>query len=159
MASVTILASTSGIFTLVIGALSGTDHFTAARVLSCVITLLGVILVTYPTAESKAADVSPHEVLGNALSLFGALCYACYSTLLKKVIGDEGRVDMSLFFGWVGVWNVIALWPGFIVLDRLGWEPWGLPEGSSLIMLLTVNALVGTFLYFLVLTTDRTIYG
>ncbi|KAG0179280.1 hypothetical protein DFQ28_003074 [Apophysomyces sp. BC1034] len=53
---------------------------------------------------------------------------------------------MPLFFGFVGVFNVVLLWPIIPLLSWLGIEPFQLPFNSTLWLVLLVNAFVGTFL-------------
>lgn len=67
--------------------------------------------------------------------------YGCYIVYMKHTFPDESRVDMPLFFGtrmqiipvpltdsctgFVGLFNLILLMPGFRILDETGWEPFG----------------------------------
>jgi solute carrier family 35 protein F5 len=37
-------------------------------------------------------------------------------------VGNEDRVNMPLFFGLVGLFNVMFLWPGFFILHFTGIE-------------------------------------
>ena len=46
---------------------------------------------------------------------------------MKRKVGDEARVNMPLFFGFVGLFNTIFLIPGFPVLHYTGVEPFKLP--------------------------------
>ena len=71
---------------------------------------------------------SPTQIaVGNALALASAILYGIYTILMKKRIGDESRIDMLLFFGFVGLFNMIFLWPGFIILHFTGVEPFEIP--------------------------------
>ena len=47
--------------------------------------------------------------------------------MMKKRVGNEARVNMALFFGFVGLFNIVTLLPGFLVLHFTGIEPFGLP--------------------------------
>lgn len=87
------------------------------------------------------------------LALSGALFYGLYTILLKRQIGSESRIDMPLFFGWVGVFNVLLLWPIIPLLHWTGIEIFELPQGPALWLMLLLNAFVGTFMYALVNTT------
>ena len=60
--------------------------------------------------------------LGDVLALLGALFYALYVILLKVRIKEESRIDMQLFFGFVGLFNVLMLWPIALVLHFTGAE-------------------------------------
>lgn len=101
---------------------------------------MGVALVSFsdttpivssdPTVEEprlfQRAELAT-AVFGDALSLMSALFYAIYVVLLKYKIKEESRIDMQLFFGFVGVFNVLLLWPVGVVLHLTGAEPWTLP--------------------------------
>jgi solute carrier family 35 protein F5 len=84
--------------------------------------------------------------VGDLFALTGAVFYGCYTVLLKRWIGDESRISMPTFFGFVGLINVLVLWPVFFVLDWTGIEPFSWPSSSTLWTLISVNAFIGTFL-------------
>lgn len=123
-----------------------TGFFTA-----CTFSLIGVSLVSY--ADKNASNMpiespsSPsNPLLGDILALLGAFFYGCYTILLKVRIQDESRLDMSLFFGFVGAFNVVLLWPCFGILHALGIERLELPSTAAVWGLILLNALIGTFL-------------
>lgn len=98
---------------------------------------LGVVMVTW--ADSSSSDVPPPSTstaapinapLGDALALLSAFCYAVYVTLLKVRIGEEERVSMPLFFGFVGAFNIAAMWPFGLVLHFTGIEPFAWPSNG-----------------------------
>ncbi|KAI9613563.1 hypothetical protein H4Q26_010170 [Puccinia striiformis f. sp. tritici PST-130] len=55
---------------------------------------------------------SEHWILGDLLALSSAALYALYVILMKVKVKEESRVDMQLFFGFVGVINMLCfgLW-------------------------------------------------
>lgn len=52
-------------------------------------------------------------------------------------------MDAPMFFGFVGVFNLVLLWPGLLVLGLVGSEPFELPSKTQW-QFLVVNGLVGT---------------
>ncbi|CAM0136991.1 unnamed protein product [Umbelopsis sp. WA50703] len=150
--SSTILSSMSGLFTLGIGALCGIEKITSLKIAAVFISLIGVILVSYAdNNNSSGLPIDPPEhphnpLLGDILALLGAFFYGCYTILLKVRIQDESRMDMSLFFGFVGAFNVVLLWPCFGILHALGIERLELPGAGAIWGLIILNALIGTFL-------------
>ncbi|KAG8816860.1 hypothetical protein FRC17_000159, partial [Serendipita sp. 399] len=58
-----------------------------------------------------------------------AVFYALYVSLLKVRIKVESRINMQLFFGFVGLFNILAFWPMGLVLHLTGMEPFGWPVG------------------------------
>lgn len=94
-------------------------------------------------------DSLPHALsplIGDILALLGAVFYGCYTILLKLKIGSEDRVDMSLFFGFVGAFNILLLWPVIPLLDYFGLETFQVPMSGTLWIVIFLNAFIGTFL-------------
>jgi solute carrier family 35, member F5 len=85
-------------------------------------------------------DAPPYPLFGDALALCSALAYSAYVILLKFRIGDESRIDIMLFFGFVGVFNVIFLWPILLVLHFTGYETLEWPHGAKLITGILINS-------------------
>lgn len=67
------------------------------------------------------------RILGDLLALGSALFYALYVTLLKVRIRSESRIDMQLFFGFVGLFNILTCWLLGLFLHLTGAEPFELP--------------------------------
>lgn len=78
-------------------------------------------------------------LFGDALALLSALFYALYVILLKVRIQDESRVDMQLFFGFVGAFNILGAWPIGVLLHVTGGEPFAFPHGRNVIVAVLVN--------------------
>ncbi|KAJ6081253.1 hypothetical protein N7499_006127 [Penicillium canescens] len=153
--STTILTSTSGVWTLIFGALIGVEKFTARKFLGVIASLIGIILISRVdlTKSDDAGAVSdgsegsfPHKssgeiALGDAMAAFSAIMYGLYTIVMKKQVGDESKVDMSLFFGLVGFFNVVLLWPGFFIFHWTGIETFALPETSRVWTIILSNSL------------------
>ncbi|CAO3593017.1 unnamed protein product [Absidia cylindrospora] len=154
--SSTILASMSGLFTLGIGAMFNVEKITVVKLVSVCMSFAGVVLVSYSDQKTYPADQEPNTIgsspsissalVGDILALLGAIFYGCYTTMLKLRIGNEDRIDMPLFFGFVGAFNVLLLWPVFPILDWLGIESFQLPYTPTLWIMVLLNAFIGTFL-------------
>ncbi|KAJ5690242.1 hypothetical protein N7462_004634 [Penicillium macrosclerotiorum] len=155
--STTILTSTSGVWTLIFGALLGVERFTARKFLGVVASLIGIILISRvdlskPDAGADAAAAGngegsfPHKTsreiaLGDAMAAFSAIMYGVYTIVMKKQVGDESRVNMQLFFGLVGLFNLVLLWPGFFILHWTGVELFELPNTNRVWTIVLVNAI------------------
>ncbi|KAI8065395.1 uncharacterized protein B0P05DRAFT_589970 [Gilbertella persicaria] len=155
--SSTILASMSGLFTLGIGALFKVEQMNMIKLFAVLICLVGVSLVSY--ADNSHGELAhdpivhvlyrypvPAPLIGDFLALLGAIFYGCYTTLLKLRIGSEDRIDMPLFFGFVGAFNVLLLWPMIPILNYIGFETFEIPMNATLWTVILLNAFVGTFL-------------
>ncbi|CUS07312.1 unnamed protein product [Tuber aestivum] len=146
VASATILSSTSSIFTLILGALLRIERFTWAKFLAVVLSLAGVSLISsvdqsHPSPLSRMASKTPGQILlGDLMALMGAFSYGVYTILLKVRIGHEGRIDMTRFFGFVGLFNFLGLWPGVIILHYTGVERFEVPPDARIWWIVMINA-------------------
>ncbi|EDR15641.1 uncharacterized protein LACBIDRAFT_181179 [Laccaria bicolor S238N-H82] len=166
VASATVLSSTSGFFTLGIGRLFRVEKLTIIKVAAVFTSFTGVVLVSLsdskssqqpsgPASRSSLHQVThrlPHPILGDTLALISALFYALYVILLKVRIKSESRVDMQLFFGFVGLFSVVMCWPVGLVLHLTGGETFELPRGGKVLTGVLINmaiTLSSDYLYVL----------
>ena len=80
-----------------------------------------------------------NPLLGDFFALSSAMFYAFYVTLLKVRIRRESRINMQLFFGFVGLFNILFLWPLGLILHYTGAETFELPSDSKAIGGILVN--------------------
>ncbi|RKP12868.1 hypothetical protein BJ684DRAFT_22939 [Piptocephalis cylindrospora] len=174
VASSTIISSTSALFTLILGVGVGVERFSSFKLLAVLASIFGVCLVTYADLAPHPMEVQPlanppthllnsltppaqpaipppshalpPTILGDLLALSGAFFYGAYATFLKRDLRDERRVDPQMFLGFVGLFNLVLLWPIFFIFHYTGVETFELPSTSLVWIMLLANALVGTFL-------------
>lgn len=147
VASSTILTSTSSIWTLLLGALIGVESFSVKKLIGVMASLAGIILISSVDLSGDNDENRgsfPHKsqeeiAIGDAMAIFSALMYGIYTVVMKKRIGNEDRVNMPLFFGLVGLFNVLLLWPGFIVLHYTGVETFELPPNGKIWAIVIVS--------------------
>jgi len=155
VASATILSSMSGLFTLAIGRLFLVETLTAAKLIAVLTSFGGVLLVSLSDSSSPTSPFdSPHEkpFLGDILALISAVVYALYVILLKVRIHTESRIDMQLFFGFVGLFNILTCWVIGVVLHVSGIETFELPTTRAAISAIIINmviTLTSDYLYVL----------
>ncbi|KZO90098.1 hypothetical protein CALVIDRAFT_523194 [Calocera viscosa TUFC12733] len=130
VASSTILASMSGFFTLAIGSALGVEPFSWAKIGAVVASFGGVLMVSLSDGNADTPSTSPHVILGDMLALLSALFYACYVLFLKIRAQHESRLNAQLFFGFVGLFNTLGLWPIALILHFTGVEPFAIPHGG-----------------------------
>lgn len=82
---------------------------------------------------------------GITLAIFSAFFYACYLVMVKRKSDIEEKIDIPLFFGFVGLWNLLLLWPIFLVLNFSQIEAFELPNRRQFAVLF-LNGFVGTVL-------------
>ncbi|RPA84332.1 hypothetical protein BJ508DRAFT_206294 [Ascobolus immersus RN42] len=157
----TILSSTSSIFTLFLGVYLRIEKFTNLKFSAVLISILGIIIVSSididtPSVVSPSIagrdeqtvgisggtlPKTPTQIfLGDTLAILGALSYAFYTTLLKYRVRSESRLPTRHFFGFVGLINLLLLWPGLVFLHVTGLEPFELPSTKSIWIILGINA-------------------
>lgn len=66
---------------------------------------------------------------------------------LKVQIKEESRIDMQLFFGYVGLFNILLWWPVALLLHWLGVESLEFPSTNETVMAILVNVSIST-VYF-----------
>ena len=128
------------------------EKFTLRKCIGVLTSLLGIFLISRVDISSSTdskhgtfPNKSPGEViLGNFMAAFSAVLYGVYTTLMKRRVEDESRVDMRLFFGLVGVFASIILWPGFVVLHYTGIEPFALPPTKLVFLIVLVSVIIAT---------------
>lgn len=152
VASTTILSSTSSIFTLILGALWRVERFTWRKLLATVTCLIGVFIISHADTAGDGGDEGnfPHKTskeltLGDAMALASAALYGVYAVWFVKTVGDESRVRMPMFFGFIGLTSIVLLWPGLVVLHWTGIEPFALPQDGRVWTVVMVNAAASLF--------------
>lgn len=147
VSSATILTSTSSIWTLLIGTIWGVEHFTVKKFAGVLVSLAGIILISSVDMSGetdKNRGSFPHKTMkeiavGDVMAFISAVLYGLYAVVMKKRIGDESRVNMPLFFGLVGLFNMLFMWPGFLILHFTGIEEFQLPPGGRVVTILLVS--------------------
>ena len=151
VASSTILTSTSSVFTLVFGAMFKVEKFTIRKLLGVTASLAGIILISTIDLSGRNSDdehrgdfpeKSTREMaVGDLLAFLSAIMYGLYAVFMKKRISDETRVDMPVFFGLVGIINVLILWPGFFILHKTGIETFEMPPSGFVTVIVLCNSI------------------
>lgn len=137
---VNVLSSTSAFFTLVLAAIfpsSASDKFSLSKLVAVMFSIGGIVLVSW---SDKLEESVP---AGAIWALVSAMCYAVYLVLLKKKAENEERMDIAMFFGFVGLFNFLFLWPGFLILHYTGREEFQWPNREQWVFL-CVNGIIGT---------------
>ncbi|XP_052592731.1 solute carrier family 35 member F5 isoform X3 [Peromyscus californicus insignis] len=144
VAIVNILSSTSGLFTLILAAVfpsNSGDRFTLSKLLAVILSIGGVVLVNLSGSEKSAG----RDTIGSIWSLAGAMLYAVYIVMIKRKVDREDKLDIPMFFGFVGLFNLLLLWPGFFLLHYTGFEDFEFPN-KVVLLCIVINGLVGTVL-------------
>ncbi|XP_076012119.1 solute carrier family 35 member F5-like isoform X2 [Genypterus blacodes] len=144
VAIVNILSSTSGLFTLILASIfpsNSSDRFTLSKLLAVALSMGGVALVSFSSMDNPDGK----GFIGSLWSLAGAALYAIYIVMIKRRVDREDKLDIPMFFGFVGLFNLLLLWPGFLLLHYTGFEAFELPSQLVWTYIL-INGLIGTVL-------------
>lgn len=141
-AMVTLLCSSSSLFILVLAAVfpsANGDRFTISKLLAVAVNIAGVVIVSI-------SDITDAKVSrGAILALLSAFFYATYLVFAKRKSDTEEKIDIPLFFGFVGLFNLLLMWPLFLVLNILKIETFELPNQRQFAVLF-LNGFLGTVL-------------
>ena len=129
------------------GSLIGVESFTSKKVIGVLATLAGVILTSGVDLSGKNDNnrgTFPHKsqkqiAFGDALAFTSSVVYGIYTSVLKKKAGNEERVNMPLFFGFVGIFNMITLLPGLIVFHFANIEKFQVPPTRRILAIVLVR--------------------
>lgn len=135
---------------MIFGAIFRVEKFTIRKLMGVIASLIGIILISRVDLTSSddaaggdnngsfANKPAAEIALGDAMAAFSAVMYGIYTIVMKRQVGDESRVNMALFFGLVGFFNTVLIWPGFIVMHFTGLETFELPPTNRVWSILFV---------------------
>ena len=118
--STTVLSSTSSAFTLLLSYIVLHDTVDWIKITGVLITVCGASL----TGLSDELQISTRTNtatpwIGDLLALFSAILYACYSVTTALVLKKRDSIEsppIQLVLGFVGLFNLVTLWPLIILL-------------------------------------------
>ncbi|XP_076089175.1 solute carrier family 35 member F5-like [Mytilus galloprovincialis] len=138
---VNVLSSTSGLFTLICAAIfpsSGADRFSLSKLVTVLVSIGGIVMVSL-------ADMNMEKGIpaGALWAVLGSMLYAFYLVSLRRNVDHEDKLDIPMFFGFVGFFCVIFIWPGFFITHYSKEETFQWPNGKQWLFI-CINGLIGT---------------
>jgi solute carrier family 35 protein F5 len=142
VASNTILSATSTIWATLLSRVLLREAITLRKLAAVALAMAGAVMVGFGD-ESASASAARASLVGNILAGVSAFFYSAYTTVLRAYLPDERRYPIGMCFAFVGVFNALLLWPGMIIVNYVGLEPFRLPS-PRVAGFLVLNGLLGT---------------
>jgi len=139
--SSTVLSSLSGPFSLILSTVLLKEPVVWSNVLGVAVVMGGAVLIG--VYEHDKDQESSNPILGDSMAIVSAFLYGCFSTLMKFFIKDESKISMTLFFGLIGLCNIICLWPLFFILSWVKNESMTMPDDWKTIGLIALTGFIG----------------
>ncbi|KAL5005589.1 hypothetical protein ScPMuIL_016747 [Solemya velum] len=140
---VNVLSSTSGLFTLVCAAIypsNSADRFTLSKLVAVLLSIGGIVVVSLSDIQ-----LEKKIPVGALWALCGAILYSFYLVSLKRKCDHEDKLDIPMFFGFVGFFCTVLVWPVFFFLHLSGQEEFQWPNKEQWLYI-ALNGLLGTVL-------------
>ena len=141
---VNVLSASSCLFTLILSALfpsTSMDSLSLTKMVGVLFTILGVVLVSWSDFQLEDGAIP----MGSLWTLAGAIFYSSYIVFLRRKIDHEDKLDVPMFFGFVGLFCFLFLWPLFFILHFTNHERFELPTKPQILAML-INGIIGTVL-------------
>eukprot|EP00878_Enallax_costatus_P017998 GHUV01018924.1.p1 GENE.GHUV01018924.1~~GHUV01018924.1.p1 ORF type:complete len:287 (+),score=121.99 GHUV01018924.1:156-1016(+) len=113
----TILSSSSSMFTLLASAAVLGEKITPVKISSVAAVMAGTAMVTL--ADGSGDDRS-HSLAGDALVLGSAMCYSCYTVMMRRQLQHDDPDTPALFFGSIGLLTALLGLPVLVGCQILG---------------------------------------
>merc|ERR1719367_976010 len=136
---VNVLSASSCLFTLILSALfpsTSMDSLSLTKIVGVLFTILGVVLVSWSDFQLEDGAIP----MGSLWTLAGAIFYSSYIVFLRRKIDHEDKLDVPMFFGFVGLFCFLFLWPLFFILHFTNHERFDLPTKPQLLAMLVNGA-------------------
>lgn len=160
VSNLTVLSSTTSIFTLVVGRLLHIDSFSIKKVFCIVSSFTGILLINISDAKIGANEggdnkyIPKNPLFGNILAICAASMYAFYLIIMKVSCGTgERATDERKLFGYVGLFSLILGIPIIYISNITGFEPFEFPPPNNTILIMVLTNAFFTYIsdYFTIL--------
>lgn len=140
----TVLATSSSVFSLIIGVALKFEKFTVGKVISVFCSMGGIALITFSTNASNynilSALVSPDK-FGDLLAICGACAFSGFLAILRLKLGEQTDSERdSLVYGYLGLLTLVLGFPVLLVFDFFNWEKLSLPENHIILLMLFLSS-------------------
>ncbi|KAL6076964.1 EamA domain-containing protein [Balamuthia mandrillaris] len=165
VASILSIEQASTIFVYILSVIFLREKITLIKVMAVVVCIGGVVLIAFGDDEGSKHDSSSSSsasssetkqkpLLGDIIVVFSAIGGACYMVFYKRVLcsgggGGLGLPAVNVLLGCVGLCNALFAWPGLIIVNYTGWEPFVLPTSASIVRAVLAKAFLSVMYNYL----------
>lgn len=161
---VNVLSSTTPLFTLLLSIIfpsgSNSDNISLTKLLGVLVFISSVAIIStsepinHSHSQPPTVKPEPNAIklqllnetvmpLGSIWSLVGAFFYAVYIVLMRYNVMHDGMLNFPMFFGFIGLFSLILMWPIILLLNFTQLELFEWPTREQWLLIL-VNGLCGT---------------
>jgi hypothetical protein len=97
------------------------------QLVSVGVCVAGVFLVAFAPQPQSSSGENESTALGYIMLLLSTAFYAVYEVLYEKYVAVSKPADAlfqigyaSAFVGMMGLWSIVAFWPGFLIANATG---------------------------------------
>ena len=99
--------------------LSLLERFTYQKLACLLVLIVGTAIVSFGDGGDSDDDAKTKSTeFGDVICLVSAVLYGMYTTAIRKFIPTDGCCDMSLFFGFLGLFSLFFGFPGLYYCDH-----------------------------------------
>ncbi|KAA3468354.1 putative transporter C405.03c-like protein [Gossypium australe] len=143
VANTTLLSSTSGLFTLIFGAILGQDSINAVNVVSVIISITGVAMTAFGDTWRPLNESKP--ITNNKMELFSRVTGVEDREEMMELGVSENHVIVGNLLEMLSamIYGLFSAWP----LTAIGIEPkLTFPRSTNLQEIIIINSFIGNFL-------------
>ncbi|XP_008548608.1 solute carrier family 35 member F5 isoform X2 [Microplitis demolitor] len=142
--NMTIISSTSSLFTLLLASFfssNSSDKLSLSKLVAVLVNIFGMVLMSRSNINMDTKE-EPKVMI---LSILNAFFQTVYVIFFKNKVDHEDRMDIPMFFGFVGLFNLTLLWPIFFILHYGHWEEFEWPNSRQWTFIV-INGIISTVL-------------
>lgn len=122
------------------------EKITFQKVSAVIVSLSGVGLIAFSSKNGSSVHKDDTNTAKGILLVFATtICYSIYEVLVKCVGPQESSPtvveDSCFLFGLFGIMTIVCFWPGLLILDFTGIEPFEWPS-VHILQLFVLNGLM-----------------
>ncbi|EGG14316.1 hypothetical protein DFA_12086 [Cavenderia fasciculata] len=148
VSTATAIYQSATVFVFIFSIIILKDKPTLLKVVYVFLFIGGVVGIT--VADQLSGDDSskfPHAVIGDIIMVVSACLWALYEVLVNKFFGKASRTVLNFFIGMTTFNMLIIGIPTLAIINKIGFEPFDLPDNKQLTDLAIMASIAFALLY------------